>query len=705
MPVDLWFPLAVYYEDLADAAAHHEAYVRHVYDALDRSASDATSAAWTGDVHGADRLHDDDRFAWLTEAVATHAWKYLTLLGHDVDELDIHIQRSWPVVAAPGQGVAGHSHHNAHVSAVYFVAAASGAGTLRFANASRPNEVSPGAGSGATGSYREHNPLNYGAAEYEAIAGRLLLFPAKQRHEVLLNESSNDRLSISFDLVLSTRCDRAGGVHEFLMPPPERWRRVPRPEPAGAIRADRPMELAALCRRAGDADELSLPRPDSHLLWRTFSFPHCSSRARWLRMQRDERTDPDSPLEQGRHWAPVAPHTEAWSAFRDAVDRVHLHLGHRDVATRGVTVTPPTLSTAKPSGDAPFARTPTDLDVYLRLDHGDGACVIEFAEGSEAVAVEPGSLALISGFRLHRVLGEGVLLRFGIDVPSLARPRHPGQPTAPHDSVDDRTAFHMATAIPLTAPAPSSARIVRELGAIEARRSREHRHATCPVVRKYLVDAADPNAVTDDELAVIRRYGRTTDAIADHGTDVVRRARVLDRRECRALIAYGRNHMTSIVADSVDGLPEYQVDLGVEALAAIIGDAAVARLLALPAEHGTRVATSRPAVSLFLRMFSPDTRPYITFHSDVAAWTVNVPLDDDDDDIGGRLLMLVGGALHAERRAEGVGLSHPSELIHGVSRVKAGERWSLIALFHAADPTTEPNALPRATHETEPQCR
>ena len=78
MPLETWFPLAIYYEDLPEASHHKTALLEAVADlraaALPR---DLTGAAWTGDLHGVQRIHADPRFAWVTQLVQRHARRYL----------------------------------------------------------------------------------------------------------------------------------------------------------------------------------------------------------------------------------------------------------------------------------------------------------------------------------------------------------------------------------------------------------------------------------------------------------------------------------------------------------------------------------------------------------------------------------------------------------------------------------------------------
>lgn len=59
MPVELWFPMAVYDDHLV---AHRDACVAAVDEAYDCSVKRA-AAAWTGGVSGEDWIHHDPRCA------------------------------------------------------------------------------------------------------------------------------------------------------------------------------------------------------------------------------------------------------------------------------------------------------------------------------------------------------------------------------------------------------------------------------------------------------------------------------------------------------------------------------------------------------------------------------------------------------------------------------------------------------------------
>jgi uncharacterized protein (TIGR02466 family) len=232
MPIDTWFPLAIYYEDLPDAAQHKQSLVEAVLQ-LEKDGHaprNYPEMAWTGDLHGVEQIHNDPRFAWIVNQVGHHAVLYLAELGLDLSWVELYIQRAWPVVSRHQQEVGSHCHNTANLSAVYYVSVpASGsdeAGCLTFFDDAHQNEVSPGLGSENTDIMATWNYLNQDQAMYLPTEGRLLLFPAKQRHAVSLNHTEGLRISLSFDIVMTARPGASAGTYEFLTPPPCQWRRL-----------------------------------------------------------------------------------------------------------------------------------------------------------------------------------------------------------------------------------------------------------------------------------------------------------------------------------------------------------------------------------------------------------------------------------------------------------------------------------------------
>ena len=84
---------------------------------------------------------------------------------------------------------------------------------------------------------------------------------------------------------------------------------------------------------------------------------------------------------------------------------------------------------------------------------------------------------------------------------------------------------------------------------------------------------------------------------------------------------------------------------------------------------------------MFVRRYSVDTRPWNPFHTDAYELTVNIALSADDAHGGGVLLGVNGGQVQPIVRGEGGATVHSSKLLHAVSRMTKGTRYSLILFF------------------------
>jgi uncharacterized protein (TIGR02466 family) len=716
MGLDVWFPLAIYYEDLADSAEYNPALVARIQQRMRNAGTPRTgaTASWTGDVHNVDRLHLDPAFDWLTEQVGQCALRYLKALGHDLAIMDVHIQRSWPVVAGRGQRVARHAHHTAHLSAVYYVSTPKDgdAGQIRFMNDHMQNELSGGLGSDMTKGYAQHNAFNYGSALYQPIPGRLLLFPAKQTHSVEPNETDEVRVSVSYDLVITSRGTDEEGHHEFLMPPPAVWRRISRSEPEmimppqdAKVPGDGHTALSALTGHHNDFDAFTLPDRDGHLLWEPTLLGHASSPAAWDDLAaRLDAVPAEDWLRDYSGTVLLWPHCRDWRVFQDTIDRVYVHLRNSGIPLDGATATAPVLQRRSTGSTAPFRRGKAHLCVYLRLDHDGADCALEFAEEG-FVPVPAGALLIASGMRRHRLIGSSHVLHFQLALPAIARDPALALRALQAPEVADSVVFAAITAQPVSLPLPPSPVLFRKLEWLEGRQLRRYRNDHCPAVQRFLMQHADPDTASDTEMALIRGHGLGSGA-DDDGQLLVQEA-VLSSDHCATLCRHAVAQMTSVVPDTVDDLPEYQVNLTVDGLLALVGRNTAGALLALPGVIGAVPGSAGERIDIFLRMYSPETRPFIAFHADTCAYTVNIALNAGDGFEGGELLVLHRGALTALPRRPGTAILHAGNLVHGVSRIESGTRYSLILFFYrqaaaaapADDATTALEAAPPLVSE------
>jgi len=491
-------------------------------------------------------------------------------------------------------------------------------------------------------------------------------------------------------MVITSRGTVEEGHHEFLMPSPTVWKRIRRSEPE-MIRQpadDRPPVdgrtlLSGLSGRHSDIDSFQIPHHDDHPLWDPTVLPRVLAAAAW-----DDyaaRLAQVSDEEWSRHHSGAIlswPHCQDWPAFQHAIDRVYVHLRNRAVPLHGANVTYPELQRRSRSSVAPFERGEAHLRVYLRLDHGDGEdCVLEFAEGG-TLPVPAGGLLIASGARRHRLIGASLVLHFQIDLPAIARVEALALRGLRHPDVLDSIVFAAITAQPVSMPLPQAPVLFRKIEWLEGQRRRRQRNTSCPAVRRFLLQHADPRSASDEEQALIRGHGLAGGTDPGNDGQIIAHEAALSVDQCETLRRFAEAHVTSVVPDTVDDLPEFQVDLTVDVLTGLLGRDSVAALLDLPAALGAPPGEIVEKIDIFLRVYSPETRPFIAFHADTCAYTVNIALNNNDDFDGGRLLALHGGTLKELPRHPGSAILHAGNVVHGVSRIERGTRYSLILFFH-----------------------
>ena len=219
------------------------------------------------------------------------------------------------------------------------------------------------------------------------------------------------------------------------------------------------------------------------------------------------------------------------------------------------------------------------------------------------------------------------------------------------------------------------------------------------VVRQCLVDRAEV-----DPHALVEALPNVDDYPTETALDVLRVKGAVDAAGCSAL-RRAVDAKRSLYPDSVDGMPEHQFDITREELEGFIGKETVAKLWRLPRRLASQRESGVPGessdllapanrftnpepryrVELFLRRYSRGTRPLLSFHRDSCAVTANVALSADEAHTGGRLLAILDDGVQAIVREEGEVTVHPSDVLHAVTAVEAGVRYSLLVFFFAED--------------------
>ena len=216
-----------------------------------------------------------------------------------------------------------------------------------------------------------------------------------------------------------------------------------------------------------------------------------------------------------------------------------------------------------------------------------------------------------------------------------------------------------------------------------------------------------------DKLTTTRHILCRCGAISTHGCESLRRA-VDDERD--------------VTRDSVDSMSQHQLNVDATRLIELIGKQEVCGLWRLADEllamqraeararadaaglvdvppqvqTATEAADGGWYVDIFIRRYTRETRPWIGFHHDVSTVTINVALSDDNEHEGGRLHAVVNGRHTTITRQLGEATVHGDDIMHAVSSMRAGVRYSLILFFYALreeEGSREYESIPRHEYE------
>lgn len=197
----LYFPSQVVSGDIENFAAQGHKLVNWIYDYRDRhprSANISNEGGW--------QSHDK----WFYETEPTFD-PWMLLFKQELRELleyyrfehqNIELTSMWINIGSKNSYNVTHTHKPTHLSGVWWIKIPKNCGRFVFTypdgcysdialiNSTRMD-------------YREEISLHPGIVEYPR-EGKIMLFPAAMPHRVELNQSDEDRISISFNLMINT---------------------------------------------------------------------------------------------------------------------------------------------------------------------------------------------------------------------------------------------------------------------------------------------------------------------------------------------------------------------------------------------------------------------------------------------------------------------------------------------------------------------
>ena len=205
-----------------------------------------------------------------------------------------------------------------------------------------------------------------------------------------------------------------------------------------------------------------------------------------------------------------------------------------------------------------------------------------------------------------------------------------------------------------------------------------------PPLRALIADNAPPASIEPSALAAAMPFLPLGEIPMGTASDVLDHPRLIDTIACASLRA-AVDAQRGAVCDTVDGAADHQLNLSEDELSQHIGAAQLQALheaaRAIDLRTGGSGKRELPMTEAFVRRYTPTSRPWHPFHQDRAYVTVNVALSDDAAHSGGRLVGLFSDGAVAFERAEGGATVHLSRIVHGVTRMTSGVRYSLICFL------------------------
>lgn len=117
-------------------------------------------------------------------------------MGWDLKRNKLRITSMWAIINPPNASNSRHIHSNNFISAAYYVKAPKNAGDIVFYDPRSANDI-------RTPIVKEINKLNSKVFKIDPQEGLLVLFPSYLHHSVEANESTKDRIVISFNINLN----------------------------------------------------------------------------------------------------------------------------------------------------------------------------------------------------------------------------------------------------------------------------------------------------------------------------------------------------------------------------------------------------------------------------------------------------------------------------------------------------------------------
>lgn len=185
---ELWFPTAIFETQLDQSS--QEIINKEVFDYLDPYLKNK-KLSQTNIIITETDMHEDKKTKTLNDFLNRAVFEYLKFFN--LEHYDFYISGCWANVSRSNFAHYNHSHQNNFVSGVYYVQTTKDkSDKIHFNDPREQNKV-------LLPKPSKQTKLNSTGAVCNAIPGIAYLFPSWLRHEVPVNTSSEERISVAFN--------------------------------------------------------------------------------------------------------------------------------------------------------------------------------------------------------------------------------------------------------------------------------------------------------------------------------------------------------------------------------------------------------------------------------------------------------------------------------------------------------------------------
>lgn len=191
------FPIMVQISEIDGAKALNGDLERDIYEVM-KTTPNSLPEAWSCNLYttisSGLSLSRYKSFRRLENIVGSEARRFAASLHYDIEKFPPRLTECWINVYGTGDAQEAHVHQNNVISGIYYVKTPIGCGQLLFHSTQADIMLDP--------PKTKIDDLNTEVAAITPVAGQMLIFRSSLRHSVKPNKSTEDRISVAFNLTM-----------------------------------------------------------------------------------------------------------------------------------------------------------------------------------------------------------------------------------------------------------------------------------------------------------------------------------------------------------------------------------------------------------------------------------------------------------------------------------------------------------------------